>query len=171
MEDIRKKIYKSFDLSLDFFTNCENFLLQLEQEEKDNPDLMDIPTELIEEIFEDIHNKCYSRDNIEVENEILFKEFLEYTPHNFVLGTDKKGYFVLFCATQGITFSKTSWNRFKKKFTLEDINRIRLYCLIENHNRTDDDFIKELIELNFKWKKIKIKNPMRIYSRFPQIAL
>lgn len=171
MENLKQEIYKHFDLSLSFHTNCENYLIKLAEDELKNPDLMDIPTEAIEEIFEEIYSKCYERDELEVQNLTIFKEFIEYTPHNFVFGIDKKGYYVLFCATQGITFSKTSYSRFKKKFKLSDINRDRLYCLIENHNKPDDDFINQLNNLNFKWKKIQLQNSLRIHSRFPQIAI
>lgn len=171
MDNLKQEIFDSFDFSLGFWTNCENYLVDLEKREKENPDLYTIPTEAIEEVFEEIYQSCYGRDNQQVQNLTLFNELIEYTDNGFVFGTDKKGYYVLFSATQGITFSKTSYNRFKQKYSLSDITRARLYCMVNDHSRPDDNFINELKKLNFKWKKILLMNSLRIHSRFPEISL
>lgn len=172
MENIKSIIVEKIDLSLPYWTMYEKFLTDLETDENLETALKDITTEDIMNIFLEIHKEYYLRDT-QVENREtkVDQNKCSYNKHKLVIAKNEKDEVVIFNATIGIMMSKTSYQKYLKNFTNDDIDRIRLYCLFNNHIRPDDDFVKKLFEFGIRWKQIQIKNPKRIYSRFKEISI
>lgn len=170
MENVMKMILKNVDLSKSYWGAYEAFLVNLEENEELNDMFKEVLTQEIEECFVEIYEKFYLPDFRTVEDEIIFDKKLEHTEHNLVYGITKDGTYVIHNLTIGIRVSKTSMNKFLKKYKLGDIDRVRLYCMYHNHVRPDDSFVKDLSDSGIKWKPIKIKNPKRMLFREPNIS-
>lgn len=169
-QETLRQIIKNSNLSLPYFTAYADFLERIESEQDLQQMFKEISTEEIEQCWEYIHEHYYEIDYKEVENELTFSEYESMTEHNFVHCITKDGQHVIHNLTTGSVLSKTSMKKFLKKYTLNDIDRVRLYCMFHESSRADDTFINDLRNLGIKWKPIKIKNPKRMLYRYPTIA-
>lgn len=171
MDNFKTIIRSKVDLSLPFFSMYEKFLLQWEEDKELEESLKEIKVEEIEEELMEIFKDYYSQDKLQKLKEIKFKEFSTYTKHNLVHALNTKSEHLIFNTTVGVIMSKTSLEKFLKHYSLDDITRVRLYCMFHKHSKVDDDFIRNLDKLNIKWKPMEIKNPKRIIYRFPKISV
>lgn len=172
MENIKSIVVEKLDLSLPYWTMYEKFLTDWETDEELETILKDITAEDIMNIFLEIHKEYYFRDTqIENKETNVKQDECSYNKHNLVVAKNEKDEVIIFNATIGISMSKTSYQKYLKNYTNDDIDRIRLFCLFNNHSRPDDDFVKKLFESGIRWKQIMVKNPKRIYSRFKQISI
>jgi hypothetical protein len=171
MENLKQIIIKNVDLSLDYWSMFEKFLIQWEEDAELSETLKDVTVSDIEPLFLEIYKTYYLPDKQVVEKETTFNEFKTYNKYNLVHALNINGDHLIFNATTGVMLSKTSMEKFLKKYSIDDVTRVRLYCMFHNHVRPDDDFVKVLNNSGVKWKRIEIKNKHRIYSRFPQISI
>ena len=171
MENLQKIVLEKIDLSLPFFSMYEKFLVQWDEDPELEEALKEVKVADIEQVFMKLYETYYLPDTKIVEKETIFDEFIGYNEHNLVYAKTKKAEHIIFNTTTGVILSKTSMERLLKKYTIDDITRVRLYCMFHNHTRPDDDFITNLDKMNVKWKTLKIKNPMRMWARFPKISV
>lgn len=171
MEKLKNILADKLDLSLPYFDMYEKFLLQWDEDTELEIALKEISVAEIEEFFLEIYEQYYLPDSEILGKETTFKEFVEYNKINLVHAISTKGDHLIFNATTGIVLSNTSFNRFLKHYSIDDITRTRLFCMSNQHSRQDDDFISNLQKLNVKWKPLKVKNSKRVYYRFPEISV
>lgn len=171
MEKLKNILTDKLDLSLPFFEMYEKFLIQWDEDPELENALKEVTVVEIQDFFTEVYEHYYLPDSQIKPKETTFKEILDYTKHNLVHALNTKGEHLLFNATIGVMMSNTSMSRLLKEYSLDDINSIRLNCMFHKHNRPDDEFLNDLQRLNVKWKPIQHKNPRRIFSRFPKIAI
>ena len=170
MENLKKIIRQNIDVSLPYFEMYEKFLIAWDENKELEEALKEVTVAQIEEEFMEIYEYYYLPDQIPKEKETTFGSFQRYTIHKLVHALNTKGEHLIFNATTGVLLSKSSMMKFLKHYSLDDITRVRLYCMFHNHIRPDDDFVSNLNKLNIKWKPIEIKNKKRIHARFPEIS-
>lgn len=171
MEKLKNIITDKLDLSLPYFSMYEKFLTQWDEDNELEMALKEISVAELEEFFLEIFEHYYLPDTEIKEKETIYKDFYGYNTHNLVHATNTKGDHLIFNSTTGVMMSNTSMERLLKEYTIDDITRVRLYCMFHKHSRPDDDFINNLQRLNVKWKPIQLKNPRRVFSRFPEISV
>jgi hypothetical protein len=171
MENLKEIIIKNVDLSLDYMSMYEKFLIQWDENSELEKALKDVSVSEIQPLFLEIYKTYYLPDKNIVEKETTFKEFKSYNKQNLVHALNTNGDHLIFNSTIGVMLSKTSMDKFLKKYSIDDITRVRLYCMFHNHIRPDDDFVKVLIKSGVKWKPIEIKNKNRIHAKYPEISI
>jgi len=170
MSNLIDLVLDKVDISKPYWTMYEEFLIKWDEDDELETILKDVSVEEIETTFKEIYKIYYAPDSSIVCKETTCKESKGLTKHKLVNALNSKGEILLFNMTIGIMMSNTSYQKMLKKYSLDDIDRQRLYCLFHKHVRPDDTFVKDLEDAGVKWKPIQIKNPRRIMARFPEIS-
>jgi hypothetical protein len=97
-------------------------------------------------------------------------EFVQYNKHNLVQLT-KNNEVIVMNNKIGVKFSKTAWSKFNKHFNVDDINRLRLYQMVNNHKREDDNFIGILRDENIFYTPLETMEPIKWLELYPQISI
>ena len=170
MENLTNFIINKIDLSLSYNEMCAKFLEDIDKNDELSEQMYSIPTDTIKKVFVEIYMKHYNRDDIEVKKEIKNYKLIEYTKCKFVHAVTEKNEHLIFNSSVGFKMSNTAFNKFIKKYSLDDLTRPRLYALFHNTLNKDDNFLNYLKNNGVVWKPIKVKNSSRIHYRYPEIS-
>jgi hypothetical protein len=169
LNDLDRIIFTKLKLYLPFNDMLIDFYDQWDSDHELSESLKEYNVNDIECSFNKVV-KLYQSKRKCTYREIIGSKFLGYTKNKLVILTNNKEEIIVCNMTTGIKFSKTAYKEFQKHYNLDDITRVRLYCLYHFHSREDDNFVKTMAKNKIKYQPIDIINSLKILKLYPEVS-
>jgi len=169
LNDLDRIIFPKLKLHLPFNDMLIDFYDQWDSDHELGESLKEYQVNDIECSFNKVV-KLYQSKRKSTSREVNGHKFEGYNKNKLVILTNNKEEIIVCNLTTGIKFSKTAFKEFKKLYTLDDITRVRLYCLYHLQGREDDNFFNTLKQNKIKYQPIDMVNSLKLLKLYPEVS-